>query len=236
MGKVLDRVKSMKDEVKFYKDFGEYDNALKKVMEALEILSSEHEKQQIILSAKGSGETNGAEQVEIKEYREKLRQELSDCYGIAGGLYRRLEDYENSAKMYRQGRKYEQDDSYNLVNSILIPILQEPEMLKQEETKKDIYDALKTVEEQVKDKRRNQWWAWADLGLLYLLVNDKSRAIDAYAKFKMTGARADDYMSTEGVLDTLRKRSLENNLPITASITEAIQYLNNNMPSGADRN
>jgi tetratricopeptide (TPR) repeat protein len=231
MRKVLDKVRSIKDETKFYRDFEQYGEALKQLLAALEILKGEYER-----VAPGLKPTNalsepgekGADQREIEEYKEELRKELADCYGMAGGLYRRLEDYENSAQMYRQGKEYERDDSYNLVNSIVVPILQHPEKLEDEETKHEIHAARKIVEEQVKEKRRRQWWAWADLGLLCVLADDVEGAVNAYDKFKETGARAQDYESTRAVLDTLDARCRKAGLPVKPSIAQAIQYLNDN--------
>jgi tetratricopeptide (TPR) repeat protein len=234
MRKVLDKVRSIKDETKFYRDFQQYDEALKPLLKALEILKSEYERVEQELKSQDSAEASGeksAERTELEEYKEELRRELADCYGMSGGLYRRLGDYENSAKMYEWGRRYERDDSYNLVNSIVVPILHHPEKLDNEATKKDIHDALQIVEAQVKEKRRRQWWAWADLGLLSVLADDVNGAIDAYGKFRETGARSQDYESTKTVLDSLDKRCRETGQPVKNSITQAIQYLNDTKAS-----
>lgn len=229
MRKVLDKVRSIKDETKFYRDFEQYDKAINELLRALSILKKEYERVSQELGPPNSSDASGeksAEQIELEEYREELRKELADCYGMAGGLYRRLKDYKNSAAMYKSGREYERDDSYNLVNSIVVPILHHPERLDDQETKKDIHDALQIVWEQVKEKRRRQWWAWADLGLLSVLADDVKGAINAYDKFKETGARAQDYESTKTVLDTLKARCQEAGMPLMPSVTQAIQYLN----------
>src|SRR5260370_21310590 len=76
------------------------------------------------------------EENEDDKYRDELRQELADCYGMMGGVYRRLSDsgdtnvnLEEAAKMYEKGRVNEVDSSYNLSNSVVIPILLDPENL-----------------------------------------------------------------------------------------------------------
>jgi tetratricopeptide (TPR) repeat protein len=215
--KVLDRVQQLKSDAKFDRDFGDYKSALGSLLEALDLLRPEYE------SLSNDPARNG------EDDKERLRRELADCYGMAGGLYRRMtvgdsmENLRRSEEMYREGLKYERDDTYNLTNSIVIPILRDPGSFDYQKARID--EALKILHEQVRGKRKDQWWAWADLGLLTLLSGDLPAALEAYAQFRLVGARAQDYESTIQVLEGLSERLQESNAALSQRIKEAIQYL-----------
>jgi TIR domain len=73
--------------------------------------------------------------------------------------------------------------------------------------------------------RRDQWWAWADYGLVNLLGDRVPEAQRAYDRFQRTGARRVDYESVLGVLRPLRDR-LEQSQPfLAAEFTRTIDTL-----------
>jgi hypothetical protein len=155
------------------------------------------------------------EQAKDGKYKDELRQELADCYGMMGGVYRRLSQdprlsadavkayLEDSEKMYKIGYDFAVDDSYNLSNLVVIPILINPERL--DEYKPFIEDSRVKIEALVRGKRKYDWWAWTDLGLFNLLVCDYPSAKAAYEQATQLGARSPNYKSTISVLEQLKK-------------------------------
>jgi hypothetical protein len=133
--------------------------------------------------------------------------------------------------MYEEGRKYEVDDSYNLSNSVVIPILINPENL--ERNQADIKVGLVKIEELVRGKKKYDWYAWTDLGLFYLLSNEFSAARAAYEQATQLGAGPPNYKSTLSVLEQLERAlneakppTTDTTSPIAKSIGEIIKLLN----------
>lgn len=230
MNSVMKIVERLKKSAKFDRDFEDYDQALVSIREALEILRAEDR----VMSEDPS--------LGNEKYRDQLRREFADFYGMAGGLYRRKaalgnreEMLRESEKMYREGLKREKDDSYNLTNSIVLPVLRDPTFLDRQTA--EIHQALETVKKQVEGEsgelggvgkpgaRKDQWWAWADLGLLNLLSGDLGSALRAYDKYREVGARAQDYESTILVLEELCQGLLEAQGSVRDSIQKAIEHL-----------
>lgn len=211
MTNTIDQVKRLKLDAKADRDFEDYGEAIEKIKRAVKLLEIE------IPTAQ-------------PEYRQELERQLADCYGIWGGLLRRMEDFNASIAKYKEGLKYETDDSYNLSNSIVVSIILDPTQL--ETQRENIRSGIQTVQQQVEGPRKSQWWAWADLGLFQLLVGEWDAAIRAYAEFDNAGARAADYDSHIAVLNDL-KTSFEKHdrNEIKALIEKAIDYLNRNKPT-----
>lgn len=212
MNDVLMQAKRLKESAKANRDFDELEEALNDLNKAISYL--------IPIDA----------QVEDGDYKTALRRELADCYGMMGGIYRRLankgdlkRNLEESAEMYRKGLVYEIDDSYNLSNSVVIPILIDPLNLKKQQ--KEIREGIKLIQEQVRGKRKDQWWAWADLGLFNLLIGDDAEALKAYRHFTKVGARAQDYESTLSVLRELKDVLHETEATVAQSIENIIEFL-----------
>lgn len=208
---VLMHVKRLKEKAKANRDFGDLEEALDHLREATGLLEP---------------------YVEETEYMAKIRRELADCYGMMGGIFRRQGKLVEAEMMYRKGLDYEEDDSYNLSNSVVIPILIDPLRLENQQTKRRIQDGITTVQEQVRGRRKDEWWAWADLGLFNLLQGNKQAALEAYNQFGKVGARAQDYESTILVLDSLLDRLQTAESPSVQSVVQsvgaAINFLNDN--------
>jgi len=160
------------------------------------------------------------------ERRNRIAAKLSNCYGIRGGLLRRSGDLKDSLSSYRRGREIEQDarygisDSYNLVNELVLQILTERhESIGSMKTR--ILDAISIVSRQVAGDRHDQWWAWADLGMLNILALRLNEAEIAYRRYWATGARDTDFASSRSTLEQIRDV-----LPVTAKdIHDAIDTM-----------
>jgi len=199
---VLMQVKRLKDKAKANRDFGDLEEALDHLREATGLLEPH---------------------AENTEYRTKIRQELADCYGMMGGIYRRQGKLEEAGNKYRRGLHYEDDDSYNLSNSVVIPILIDPLRLESQQTKTRIEDGITIVQEQVRGRRKDEWWAWADLGLFNLLQGNKKAALEAYSQFGKVGARPQDYESTILVLNNLLDKLQTAGSPSVKSVAESVE-------------
>jgi tetratricopeptide (TPR) repeat protein len=220
MDEVLDTVQHLKDSAKTNRDFGDFYEALDDLEEAIEILKQE------LAAVEQFGPPKEETQVLL---RQKLGSELADCHGMAGGVYRRLGDFARSSAMYEAGRGYEQDpayglvDSYNLTNSIVVQILADGRNLFT--LHQEILNAAETVDRQVEEKRREQWWAWCDVGVLALLNRNSERAREAYRRFKEKGALAKHFDSTIEVLEGLRDALKPVEPSISSSISDAVDFL-----------
>jgi tetratricopeptide (TPR) repeat protein len=133
---------------------------------------------------------------------------LSDNWGRLGGILRRADRLSEAAEAYARGAEIEQrhalDDSYNTTNAVVLQVLADPAQLPRWRPR--IEAAVARVGAQVERTRRDQWWAWADLGVLSLLAGRPGEARRAYEGFRRTGARRTDYQSHLEVLHALEER------------------------------
>ena len=229
----LEQVGSLKGSAQTNRDFEDYDDALKDLDAAIAQLEP------ILRNL----ETKKPEQIDQYEVlRFKLARELADCFGMKGGIYRRQGKLEDAEEMYKVGCKYEEDyklpDTYNRTNVIVLRLVRAPD--DHEELGSIILESRDIVQDQVKGKNKNKWWAWADLGLLNLLsVNLKEteqstlyrkEAHQAYEQFKNTGARMQHFESTIEVLNQLKQGFEKVDESTSLQIQEEIDYLKINMP------
>ncbi len=165
--------------------------------------------------------------------RKEAAHRLSDYWGRLGGMYRRAERIAEALDAYRRGmeieREYRLDDSYNLTNWIVLQLLDEPALLPA--LSGDIEDAIALIQVQVEGPRRDQWWAWADLGLVCHLGRRVREARRAYDHFQQAGARRVDYQSVLEVLRSLQRRLEPSEPALAAELAETIKTL---APSGAE--
>jgi tetratricopeptide (TPR) repeat protein len=197
-GDVIDEVASIVQKVKVFRQLGQFEEAL----EAL---------RPIIIALEGELEFHkrkaDLQPFEI-ERRNRIAAELSNCYGVRGGLLRRTGALEDSLSSYRTGCEIEQDsrygisNSYNLVNELVLQILTKPTSIDSLQPK--ILDAVSIVSKQVTGDRHDQWWAWADLGMLNILALRIPDAELAYKRYWATGARDADFTSSRSTLEQIR--------------------------------
>jgi hypothetical protein len=135
-----------------------------------------------------------------------LAKALADAHGMLGGVEWRAGDLTEAAA-YERGRAIEQDprfgivDSYNLTNALVLRILLEPGDL--QSLNEELRAARATVGMQVAGPRGEQWWAWADYGLLCLLTDAADEARRAYGQFRISGPGPADHESVGRVLHEL---------------------------------
>lgn len=230
---VLEQVSGLKGSAQTNRDFEDYPDALQDLDDAILCLDSALRE----LEGKDPGEVEHFETLRLK-----LAREIADCYGMKGGIYRRQEKLEDAEAMYGEGGKYEHDynipDTYNRTNVIVLRLLRHP---KDHEALGAIIRASRDiVQDQVKGKNKNKWWAWADFGLLSLLsVNLKGtehpalyrkEAHYAYEQFKKNGAGMQHFESTIDVLKQLKQGFMKADEATALLIQEEIDYLKANMP------
>lgn len=205
---------------------GEFDQALAALRQVIEPLEA-------ALASLAAPSAPGPDDRRAK--RNEVARQLADGYGRLGGVYRRRGDLDQALDSYRRGRTIEQDprygvlDSYNLTNAILVRLLLEPGSLAGDQD--EIREAADTVDRQIRSERRDQWWAWADLGLLSLLCGRRERAAQAYEQFTAAGARAADYESTIAVLRQCRERLAAAAPDVAAAIDQAVASLDAAKPN-----
>ena len=164
------------------------------------------------LLAKAQGHRDEAqlrEQAEVEEQEARI------------AVKRALDAYQSGLK-YEGDSRYGIDDSYNRVNTIVMRLLDDPGAIKREA--KTLDEAITLVTAQTAGPRRNQWWAWADLGLCQLLRGDVPAAKRAYDRLK-AGAKPTDYESTIEVLQQLLERFSGANPQVTRDLEQGIEHL-----------
>jgi tetratricopeptide (TPR) repeat protein len=193
---------------------GDYDKAIEQQEQAVELLERQLEQLE-------------ADPDAIPDERAEAVRRLSDHYGRLGGIYRRAGRVDDAVSTYRKGmeleRRHRLDDSYNRTNWIALQVLDDPERLPA--LSDDIEDAVSLIGAQVEGPRRDQWWAWADYGLVSLLGNRVPEARRAYDRFRRTGARRVDYESVLGLLRSLRDRLAPSQPALAAEFAQTITSL-----------
>jgi len=230
---ILKQVDSLKLSAEVNKDFEDYDEALKDLDKAINLLSP---------TLKELKAMNPEDAKQYFPWRHKFARELADCYGMKGGNYRRKGELEEAEVMYRKGSgfeiKYSIPDTYNRTNVIVLQLLRDPNC--HEKLVEMIQGVRQIVQDQVEGKNKNKWWAWADFGLLNLLsVNLEAtkhqelyqkEAQEAYKKFKDTGAGKQDFESTIEVLEQLKERFKEVDKATASLMQMEIDWLEKNTP------
>jgi tetratricopeptide (TPR) repeat protein len=126
----------------------------------------------------------------------EVRVELADTYGMKGGVYRRHNRLHEAYGEYRKGREVEKIDeqsTYNLSNVIALGVAEERISPLERSMKADIEKAIAELNKKIGGTRTDEWWAWSDLGQLYLLQANDARALDAYERARKTGPATDEY-------------------------------------------
>jgi hypothetical protein len=199
--RLQDEIRRLKNEARLLRDIGQTDRALSMIERAHSLL----ETPQPVQTVDGRLESDDAVSSSVKAERANL-------WGIRGGILRRAGRLEEARAAYRQGRELEKDDTYNRTNSIYLDLLIGPATPRTLE--KEIRDARDKVERQIRAQRSRQWWAWADLGLLEMLLGRQQQADEAYRNFEESGARASDYDTVLSVLESLWAKFRESNEPV----------------------
>jgi hypothetical protein len=171
------------------------------------------------------------------EERKEIAQQLADYWGRLGGMYRRRAMAAEGIEAYGRGkeleREYKLDESYNRTNWIVLKLLDDPAQL--EALQPEIDETTLLIAAQVRGPRRDEWWAWADLGLLRHLGGQPAEARTAYEQFQRAGARPSDYRSVLSVLEPLRAAFQEPSPELAAELSTTIGLLSPHVPGQAMR-
>ncbi|MCL4252384.1 MAG: trypsin-like peptidase domain-containing protein [Anaerolineae bacterium] len=206
---LLENISIMKNRAKTSRNENKFEEALKDLDDAIRFLLNAHSD----LTLEQAGD------------KEKIESQISDCYGMMGGVYGRMKNPEKAREMYKKGLEYEKDDSYNRVNALVTELMLDPLSYNTPRMRGELVTARDMLINQTKGKRGDQWWAWADMGLLHLLNEDIDNAKEAYSNFRKFGASAQSYDSTIRVLDDLRGALAPHYPYLGENINMIIQYL-----------
>lgn len=131
--------------------------------------------------------------------------QLADCLGMLGGNLRRLGRLHDAQACFDRGRMYEESSSlnvmssYNLVNSLTLPLESEPDALTSRRTQLEA--AIAAITRQAHGARRNDRWAWADLAQCQLLLGDTPSALQSYRRVRDLGGEE----TVQSVVTVLRR-------------------------------
>jgi tetratricopeptide (TPR) repeat protein len=159
----------------------------------------------------------------------EIRGEIADTFGMKGGVYRRKQELQNALDAYKKGRAIENIDkqsTYNLSNVITLSITFEGRSPTESDLREDIQHAIKHLETETQGPRKDEWWAWSDLGQFYLLSNNVAKARESYIQgLKLTGATRDEIDRHVEVLKELAKKTAEKTPEIAENIRAVINEL-----------
>lgn len=182
-----------------------YSRAIELIERAVKILETERPRLDLV------------EKGVLSEENRALAEALTDVHGSSGGIYRSAGQYEKSIKAYDAGFRIERDErfgfvnSYNLTQRLVARVLFEPkdwvvigEVIEQERFPTCLVEARDIVVGQTRGPRKEDVWAWADLGMLWLL-NGEAADI-AWDKVIEYAKQPFVFESTVNVLGDLMRR------------------------------
>jgi len=147
---------------------------------------------------------------------------------MLGGNHRRLEQLDRALLAFQDGARIEAADrlevlsSYNLVNAIVLPIEMKDSTATQQRSA--LRKAVEAIARQVHGARRNDRWAWADLGQCQLLLGEAGDARTSYARLRSLGD-ADTLKSVLPVLQRLLDALRGRDDPIADALAQGIAEL-----------
>jgi tetratricopeptide (TPR) repeat protein len=167
----------------------------------------------------------------------EVRVELADTYGMKGGVYRRQNRLHEAYGEYKKGREVEKIDeqsTYNLSNVIALGVAQERISPLEPGMKADIDRAIAELNKKTGGTRTDEWWAWSDLGQLYLLQANDARALEAYEHARKTGPATAEYQRHLAGLRQLLEVTVKTAPDVAHAIERALSALSvDSPPSGA---
>jgi hypothetical protein len=232
MSTPIERIRELKTGAKNLRDRGArgYPRALSMLTEAIAIARDDLDR------------STGAER------RAQLANELSDCFGMVGGVERRWGDESEAdertlhlkaaIRAYDSGFAFESDsqygivDSYNRLNRLLVRLLVRPDALAADDVvvidpeipavnlRREFEKASDFIRQQLTSVRRGNYWALADLALVEVLLG-RSPAAVAYADFIALSPPDFAYVSALAGLLPLAKLPI----PSAPSLGEAVALL-----------
>lgn len=176
-----------------------------------------------------------------------IAEQLADCWGILGGVYRAqgFEHLSDAKNAYDEGNKYESStrfnilSTYNRVNRLVVRILMDPDLLSDpppvvddipEPVKKTMPELLSEtdteIERQLVAGRMDRIWALADLVMVRLLGDSPKVEIALNELDESPGNKTFAYESTLKVIRDL----VERKLPMRDKLISTGQKLREKLP------
>ena len=167
-------VRDLKLKARELRDKQDLDGAAKLLEEAIRLLSDE--------ASQRGGLEAGANGNEVSMGVREIAIQLADCWGSLGGIRRRQGRIEEAIAAYQQGRSLEANkflrisNTYNHLQWIIACILADAQKLRSRQLDADLEGVKDTLWNQVYANRVQDPWAYADLGLVQLLLGDDELA------------------------------------------------------------
>ena len=207
------KARDLKRRSRKLRDEGDYVNAERLLRDAIEQMRD---------AGKAIRDTAPSGIPASQDYRD-LARELADCWGSLGGIQRRQAealDADSAAaekqtrldaalEAYEEGLTFEQDDrfrvanSYNLVQSVVLPVIRKPGLLTDASFKDKLRKVHDSIERQIATVRSDDPWAYSDLGLVELLGGDPSAAHESWDQMDALQPERNVYVSGLPVLQSL---------------------------------
>jgi hypothetical protein len=89
----------------------------------------------------------------------------------------------------------------------------------------DIEKAITELKKKTGGTRTDEWWAWSDLGQLYLLQADVNRAVEAYERARKTGPATGEYQRHIAGLKQLLEVTRQTAPEVAGAIASALTVL-----------
>lgn len=160
----------------------------------------------------------------------EVRGELADTYGMKGGICRRIGKPDAALAAYKKGKEIEDEDdlgtTYNRSNVITLSITAKESAPTDPDIRKSLRSVIEHLEVETAGPRKDEWWAWSDLGQFYLLNGEADKARAAYANaISKTGASASEIKRHATILAELAEKTKDTAPEIAASIRATIDEL-----------
>lgn len=139
-----------------------------------------------------------------------LADQLADCWGSLGGIRRRQNRLTEALAAYASGRelerRYHVASTYNQIQWLILRILSSDNPLATlTEMHGDLVQAEEALRRQIATARREDPWAWCDLGLLRVLKGQEAEAKQAWDQMDALNPILTVYSSGLAVLNDLTK-------------------------------
>ncbi len=172
-----------------------------------------------------------------------IAEQLADCFGILGGVYRSKGDLREARNAYDEGNKYESSNrfnvlnTYNRVNRLVVRILENPDLLSDSSPpvmdiegaptmRQLLKETDEEIERQLREGRRDRAWALADLAMVRLLGGLPNFEL---ALNDLDESSANDPFPYSSMLKVIREL-IDRRLPMDNELTIAGERLRAKLP------
>jgi tetratricopeptide (TPR) repeat protein len=197
------------------RDQGKLDPAADAMRQAIKILEEEMQER---------GASVRPEEAAPQDIR-NLAVQLADCYGSLAGILRRAGDLDQALTFYNKGREFERNASYRINNTynqlqwLILQVLKKPTLIVERDPSmtEALRAMLQILRGQTTTDRQSDPWAYSDIGLLCVLLEDSDGANAAWDRMDRANPIPSVYRSGLPVLEDLAKL-----LPKNAVLRDAV--------------